>query len=73
MTENSANSKSERKTRLILTNDSAMGRITVDMEAFFDFSFWMAEELTDLVQHHRYKYRSQPSNSISRRSRIDAR
>lgn len=24
----------------------------VDMEAFFEFSFWIAEELTDLVAQH---------------------
>lgn len=73
MTDNSANSKPGRKTRLTLTNDSAMGRITVDMEAFFDFSFWMAEELTDLIQHHRCKYRAQTIGTQARRSRIDVR
>lgn len=39
--------------QLVLTDDAAMGRITVEMEAFFDFSFWMAEELEDLVQRWR--------------------
>lgn len=37
------------KLKLQLTNEKALGRIAVDMEAFFDFSFWMAEELEDLV------------------------
>ncbi len=26
--------------------------LTVEMEAFFDFSFWMAEELQDLISQH---------------------
>jgi len=47
--------KSPNTMQLVLTNDSATGRITVDMEAFFDFSFWMAEELEDLVQRWRHK------------------
>ena len=50
MTEKPTNSM-----QLVLTNDSATGRVTVDMEAFFDFSFWMAEELEDLVQCWRHK------------------
>ena len=50
MTEKSANTM-----QLVLTNDTATGRITVDMEAFFDFSFWMAEELEDLVQRWRHE------------------
>ena len=37
----------DKPNQLVLTNDSATGRITVDMEAFFDFSFWLAEELED--------------------------
>ena len=43
----------KKSMQLVLTNDSATGRITVDMEAFFDFSFWMAEELQDLVEKWR--------------------
>lgn len=35
--------------RLLLTNDAGLGAISVDMQAFFEFSFWMAEELEDLV------------------------
>ena len=53
-------------TRLVLTNDSTTGRITVDMEAFFEFSFWMAEELEDLIHRHRPKTISK-SNELRRR------
>ena len=35
-------------TQLILDDHPALGRISVDMEAFFEFSFWIAEELEDL-------------------------
>ncbi|MFW6169627.1 MAG: hypothetical protein ACODAD_03990 [Planctomycetota bacterium] len=35
--------------RLVLGNHEGMGRITVELEPFFEFSFWMAEELQDLV------------------------
>ncbi len=57
MTEKPANPN-----RLVLTNDSAVGRITVDMEAFFNFSFWMAEELEDLVERWRHKTASRQPN-----------
>lgn len=35
--------------KLALTDPGESGKIVVDMEAFFDFSFWIAEELEDLV------------------------
>ncbi|HAY78614.1 MAG TPA: hypothetical protein DCY79_02270 [Planctomycetaceae bacterium] len=34
--------------QLILDDHPRLGRIHVDMEAFFDFSFWLAEELEDM-------------------------
>ena len=34
--------------QLILDDHPRLGRIHVDMEAFFDFSFWIAEELEDM-------------------------
>ncbi len=52
--------KPDNATRLILTNDCATGRLSVDMEAFFAFSFWMAEELEDMVQRYRPKKVSRP-------------
>ena len=47
--------KPTKSRQLVLTNDSATGRIRVSMEAFFDFSFWMAEELEELIRSHRSK------------------
>ncbi|MCA9124462.1 MAG: hypothetical protein H6822_33965 [Planctomycetaceae bacterium] len=35
--------------KLVLVDHAALGRVHVEMEAFFEFSFWMAEELEDLV------------------------
>lgn len=37
--------------KLILSGPDSLGRIHVDTEAFFELSFWLAEELEDLVQH----------------------
>ena len=37
----------QRKIRLC--DDQGLGKIEVDLEAFFDLSFWMAEELLDLT------------------------
>jgi hypothetical protein len=36
-------------TKLILGGPGSLGRIHVDTEAFFELSFWLAEELEDLV------------------------
>lgn len=35
--------------KLVLVDHAGLGRVHADMEAFFEFSFWMAEELEDLV------------------------
>ena len=35
--------------KLVLVDHAGLGSVRVEMEAFFDFSFWMAEELEDLV------------------------
>ncbi len=42
--------KSPQEVKLVLTDNEGVGRISVDLEAFFGFSFWMAEELQDLVE-----------------------
>ena len=44
MTENSPDTL-----QLVLTDREGLGQITVPMEAFFDFSFSIAEDLEDLV------------------------
>lgn len=36
-------------TKLVLVDHPGLGCIHVEMESFFEFSFWMAEELEDLV------------------------
>ncbi len=36
-------------TKLVLVDNPGLGRVRVDMEAFFELSFWLAEELEDLV------------------------
>lgn len=43
------NQQTRKPVRLVLTDEHGLGKIHVDMEGFFDFSFWMAEELQDLV------------------------
>jgi hypothetical protein len=60
--------KPAKSMQLVLTRDSGVGSIKVDMEAFFDFSFWMAEELEDLIQRHRHRYGLPARASGSRRS-----
>jgi hypothetical protein len=54
--------------RLVLTDQrSDIGRIAVDMEAFFEFSFELAEELEDLVQQWSHMA---PPRSTRKRSDI---
>ena len=36
--------------QLVLTRDSSVGRIRVDMESFFEFSFDLTEQLQCLVE-----------------------
>jgi len=40
--------------KLILSGPDSLGRIHVDTEAFFELSFWLAEELEDLVARWRH-------------------
>lgn len=39
---------------LVLTRDDGLGRIAVDMQAFFELSFELAEDLQDLVDKYRH-------------------
>ena len=41
-------------TRLVLSDLDGLGRLEVDLEAFFALSFDLAEELEDLVQNYRW-------------------
>lgn len=54
--------------KLVLCDNEGVGRISVDLEPFFEFSFWMAEELQDLV----FKYRDF-SRGERGRGRVTAR
>ena len=60
-------SRSQQKTQLVLTNRQGLGQILVDVEAFFEFSFDLAEDLQDLVQ--RWRHRSAPKDRPPRRSK----
>ncbi len=50
--------------RLVLCSNEG-SRVTVDMEAFFDLSFWMAEQLQDL--EYRCRRYARPAGSHPRR------
>ncbi len=39
----------DQESKLILTGPNSLGSIRVDTEAFFELSFWLAEELEELV------------------------
>jgi hypothetical protein len=44
---------SSPQVRLILCDNEGLGRMTVGLEAFFEFSFALAEDLQDLVAQHK--------------------
>jgi hypothetical protein len=50
---------------LVLTPNDGLGRIAVDMQAFFDLSFELAEELQDLIE--RWQHFSPPRKRRSLR------
>ena len=47
--EKMANDQKPQAKQLVLGGDGGLGRVHVDIEAFFGFSFWLAEELEDVV------------------------
>ena len=62
---------SKKKSQLVLMNHPALGTIGVEVEAFFELSFWLAEELEDLVAEWRSfsvpnSYPARPSSSPPR-------
>jgi hypothetical protein len=57
---------SSPQVRLILCDNEGMGRITVGLEAFFEFSFSLAEELQDLVVQHEKFVRVRAQRDIPR-------
>ena len=58
--------KTPAKLQLVLTEHDGMGRIAVGMEAFFEFSFDLAEDLEDLVA--RWAHLSPPRRTKPRRT-----
>jgi len=62
MTENSL-----KTVRLTLNNSPYCGKSTVSMEAFFDFSFEMAEQREDLVAQQTRQNLAEPRDRIPAR------
>jgi hypothetical protein len=58
--------ESTPEVKLVLCDHEGVGSITVDMEAFFEFSFWMAEELQDMVAERQHMVRPRPARSSRR-------
>ena len=57
------NESRKKNRQLVLPGPGGLGRIHVDTEAFFELSFWLAEELEDLVAQWSHKATEQ-SNRI---------
>ena len=55
---------SSPQVRLILCDNEGVGRITVGLEAFFEFSFSLAEDLQDLVAQHENSSMSERSGTF---------
>ena len=66
MSKGSTSNDPSPQVKLILCDNEGMGRITVGLESFFEFSFWMAEELQDLVAEHQHLVRRDASRDIAR-------
>ncbi len=58
--------ESTPQVKLVLCDHEGMGRITVELEPFFEFSFWMAEELQDLLAANKKYARPQPARARTR-------
>jgi len=61
--------ESAPEVKLVLCDNEGIGRVSVGLEAFFEFSFWLAEELQDLVAQQQ-TFARPASTSASRRHRI---
>lgn len=47
--------KAPQTARLALTENDALGKIEVDLEAYFDFHFQLAEQLEDMVAEWQHR------------------
>ena len=59
---------SATQVQLVLDDHVTLGRMTVDMEAFFEFSFWIAEELEDLKAQ--WEHAETQANAGNQRTRL---
>ncbi|MCU0960299.1 MAG: hypothetical protein MUF48_09360 [Pirellulaceae bacterium] len=57
--------KSTSQVKLVLCDNEGIGRIRVGLDPFFEFSFWMAEELQDLLAQHEHWRRPRPPQRSS--------
>ncbi|NLX55942.1 MAG: hypothetical protein GXY58_12595 [Planctomycetaceae bacterium] len=53
--------------RLILCDNEGLGRLSVGLESFFEFSFSLAEDLQDLVARHKVHVRPRGPHNPPRR------
>ena len=56
--------RSTREVKLVLCEQEGTGRITVGLEGFFEFSFWLAEELQDLIAEQKTFSRSPEARDV---------
>ncbi len=64
-----SNESQDQENKLILSGPNSLGSIRVDAEAFFELSFWLAEELEDLVDKWKH-VGPQRRTVIDRRQRL---
>lgn len=65
------NNEPVSQVKLVLGNHEGMGRITVELEPFFEFSFWMAEELQDLVASNKQFAQPRGGRQVRAMHRVD--
>jgi hypothetical protein len=64
-----AQAKKRGTRKLVLGDRNGLGQVHIDLEAFFEFSFWLAEELEDLISRQEMQYhlaRREPGNAVLR-------
>ena len=66
------NRRSHVRAHVVLLDKPGLGQMQVSVEAFFEFSFWIAEQLEDLVASWQRKS-SPAAKRITRRRLVTAR
>lgn len=64
--------RSHTRAHFVVLDTPGLGQMKVDVEAFFEFSFWLAEELQDLVAS-RARQPLAGSDRMVRKKPLDAR